>query len=554
VGGLFALAVNPATSAVYVDYINNQASDALSVLNAQTGQVMGSIAMQNIPTAAAVNPTTGIIYVNIGHAIAVANGMTDKVTTTIPDANSPDQIAVDPATDTIYVANDGNNTVSVIDGSTNTVTTTVGVGSGPRGIAVDPVTDSVYVVNAGTRTMSVIDGGTKAVIATIGLGFFPGSVAVNPVTDTVYASNDHKVSVINGATNAITTTINANADGGIAADPQTDTIYALSAGGALEGINGKTNQVVTNTPTSTSTSNGSLAAAEELAVDPAVGTIYAIDAFNDNIGDPVTYEMEIITSCRAHVIPAAGSNCAKMAADLQPTAVSFASPADGVALGGQERSGFCGATQCVQAQLMATTDGGKHWSFVGAPAGVNVNSPQTPPSSRLLFTSPDDGWLFGFRHTVDGGATWQRAAPPVASGPVMAASPTTVYAVVRTLPGHRELFATPVGAVKWTRIRAFTADAIGVAISRRSVWLISSTWLWASADGRRWHRYPARCPGTGYRLAGVTATSPSHIALLCARPARAGQPVRKEVLVSADGGRTVHLAGIRYTPQNVGKT
>lgn len=163
--------------------------------------------------------------------------------------------------------------------------------------------------------------------------------------------------MINGATNAITTTINANADGGIAADPQTDTIYALSAGGALEGINGKTNQVVTNTPTSTSTSNGSLAAAEELAVDPAVGTIYAIDAFNDNIGDPVTYEMEIITSCRAHVIPAAGSNCAKMAADLQPTAVSFASPADGVALGGQERSGFCGGRT------------GHHAGTTWAPAG-----------------------------------------------------------------------------------------------------------------------------------------------------------------------------------------
>src|SRR5690242_1947919 len=58
VGGFFALAVNPATSAVYFE---NPDSDALSVLNAQTGQVMGSIAMPNVPTAAAVNPTTGII-------------------------------------------------------------------------------------------------------------------------------------------------------------------------------------------------------------------------------------------------------------------------------------------------------------------------------------------------------------------------------------------------------------------------------------------------------------------------------------------------------------
>jgi hypothetical protein len=126
----------------------------------------------------------------------------------------------------------------------------------------------------------------------------------------------------------------------------------------------------------------------------------------------------------------------------------------------------------------------------------------------------------------------------------MAASTTTVYVAIQPPNGPGRLLATPVGAARWTRVPAVSGDATGLATSGRSVWMTSSTHLFATSDGRHWHSYPARCPGTGYRLAGVTATNSTRIVLLCARPARPGQTsTAKETLFSANGGRTVRLDG-----------
>lgn len=129
----------------------------------------------------------------------------------------------------------------------------------------------------------------------------------------------------------------------------------------------------------------------------------------------------------------------------------------------------------------------------------------------------------------------------------MAASTTAVYAAVKPDSGHGQLFTTAIGAVKWSQVPAINEDATGLAVSGRSVWVTGSTHLWASADGRHWARYPSRCPGPRYRLAGLTATSASDLALLCAHPVVTGpdgpRHVRKEVLVSTNGGRTVHLIG-----------
>jgi YVTN family beta-propeller protein len=53
-----------------------------------------------------------------------------------------------------------------------TVTAAIGVGTEPRTAAVDPTTDTAYVINqggSGGNTVSVIDGATNAVTATIGV-------------------------------------------------------------------------------------------------------------------------------------------------------------------------------------------------------------------------------------------------------------------------------------------------------------------------------------------------------------------------------------------------
>jgi YVTN family beta-propeller protein len=63
------------------------------------------------------------------------------------------------------------------------------VGSDPGGVDVDGATDTVYVANYGSGTVSVIDGATNAVSATVTDSSDPDGVAVDETTDTIYATN-----------------------------------------------------------------------------------------------------------------------------------------------------------------------------------------------------------------------------------------------------------------------------------------------------------------------------------------------------------------------------
>ena len=86
--------------------------------------------------------------------------------------------------------------------------------------------------------------------------------------------------------------------------------------------------------------------------------------------------------------------------------------------------------------------------------------------------------------------------------------------------------------------------------SSRAAWFASGggggdagvTHLQATTDGAHWHQYPFRCPGPGYGLQAIASASPSHVVFLCAGGGAAGS-MGKQVLESANGGKTVHLIG-----------
>ena len=77
----------------------------------------------------------------------------------------------------------------------------------------NPVTNKIYVANDGSSNVTVINGANQH-----GhhhgdrLGAYPDAVAVNPVTNVIYVANSAvegpgNVTVINGATNAVTATV-----------------------------------------------------------------------------------------------------------------------------------------------------------------------------------------------------------------------------------------------------------------------------------------------------------------------------------------------------------
>jgi len=253
--------------------------------------------------------------------------------------------------------------------------------------------------------------------------------------------------------------------------------------------------------------------------------------------------------------PHQAGQAAAVPASFQPASASFFSARSGYVLGGMGcRPGRAGRPgRGCRAWLAVTIDGGRRWHFAGAP-DVRVGG----AVSSVVFASAADGWLYGpgLRYTRDGGTRWRTVSLGGAVEQV-AASAGRVYAVVAP-PGGKpeELFASPEGRDAWARAGHFTAARAILAVSGRAAWLASastfgtsSTHVWATADGARWHRYPLRCPDSGhgrgkitYGLSGMAAASAAHVAFLCSGGAGLGS-VQKEVLTSSDGGQTVHLAG-----------
>jgi hypothetical protein len=252
----------------------------------------------------------------------------------------------------------------------------------------------------------------------------------------------------------------------------------------------------------------------------------------------------LIAIAAAAVIPAAlaaapaGASRAAAGSGFQPAAISFWSARAGVVFG----AAACGQAGGCRARLMATADGGRHWHLLRAPA-VRVGGLQ-PMAAGVLFASARVGWVYGSAgmwYTSDGGARWRRLRLGGAVSS-MATSAGIAYAVVVRRPGPGALFTSPARRAAWARVGHLTGDSI--AALGTAAWFSSADHLWVTTGGKRWHRHASRCP-QAYSvrgLAGVAPSTRSDVLFLCVGDGFAGGSA-KAVLDSADGGKTVHLAG-----------
>ena len=202
----------------------------------------------------------------------------------------PFAVATDPVTDTVYVTSPTGHELSVINGATRTVTATISLGTAasepvgavPVGVAVDSATDTIYVTEqAGTNSnVVVIDGATNAVTTTIKLpADTPFGVAADSTTGTVYvAEEDAELAVIDTATNAVTGTISTGAGTRpveLAVDESSNMIWVANQAGTVVAVNGATDA-------STSIDLGS-SEPTSVAVDPTTDTVYAADFKNGDV-------------------------------------------------------------------------------------------------------------------------------------------------------------------------------------------------------------------------------------------------------------------------------
>ena len=207
----------------------------------------------------------------LGVSIAAFTGspvLGQTLVATVPSGPNPAAVAVNQTTNMVYVADVDVKTLTVINGATNTATTIPAVGP-LASVAVNPTTNTVYALNGGSQSsglggivvtpgyVSVINGATNAVTATIALPALGSHIVVNPATNQVYVSALNEIGngavvdvlVIDGSTNAITTTISIpQIIGSMAVDTTRNVIYAMYENGSgkratVAAINGSTHAV-----------------------------------------------------------------------------------------------------------------------------------------------------------------------------------------------------------------------------------------------------------------------------------------------------------------------
>ena len=248
--------------------------------------------------------------------VAVLDEATNSATLIDPNAVSPHAVAVNSVTNKIYVADYGDveplgcgtnpGKVTVLDGATNTATDIIDPNAtGPIGIAVNSATNQIYVANWLSGNVTVIDGATNAVTTLSDPNAaLPFAVAVNSVTNKTYIANEGSlvvlgtnpgnVTVIDGATNALTTVTDPNAfvPDSVAINSMTNKIYVANQGSLLHNgnnpgnvtvIDGETNATTTITDPNAITPGGGDSLGFGVAVNSVTDKIYVVNEYSHNV-------------------------------------------------------------------------------------------------------------------------------------------------------------------------------------------------------------------------------------------------------------------------------
>ncbi len=125
---------------------------------------------------------------------------------------------------------------------------TIPISDGPEAIAVNPLTNRAYVVNGQNQSVSVINGATNSVETTLKLPSNGSLIALNISKNKIYIVNgafSYYMSVIDGTTNNI---VNVEIPGSpwlMAADWTANRIYTLDASGFMSVFDADSNTVST---------------------------------------------------------------------------------------------------------------------------------------------------------------------------------------------------------------------------------------------------------------------------------------------------------------------
>jgi len=166
--GFYGLALDSATDNLYVSGTTCPTGPDcppgyLYIVNLSTDAVLGPLVIGGQPVGGSVfDPLNGEVYItNYGNSnVSVVNAATNTIAGSIPVGTNPLGISLDPANGNLYVMDRGANNVTVINGSTDTVVGAISTGIDPDFAAYVPTLEELFVSNSGSAYLTVINTST----------------------------------------------------------------------------------------------------------------------------------------------------------------------------------------------------------------------------------------------------------------------------------------------------------------------------------------------------------------------------------------------------------
>src|ERR1700704_580601 len=210
----------------------------VSVLDSESGAVVGDIPDTPGVHGVAVAPDLGIGFISEGGAakVAVFDLKTLKVESQIPTGENPDSILYHAATHQVFVQNGKSKSTSIIDVKTKKVVATIPFESRPEYYAYDEK-GNVFINLEDKHAIAVIDAASKKLKATWVMEGWegPSGLVIDNKTHTLFSSCDGKLMVVDSNSGKVRQSVAIGDDcDGVTFDPGTGYVFASPSTGKFE--------------------------------------------------------------------------------------------------------------------------------------------------------------------------------------------------------------------------------------------------------------------------------------------------------------------------------
>lgn len=278
----------PLAAAQGTIYVSSEKDDALTVIDAASLSVKGTIATCKRARHVQLTPDRKIMVAcTDSNAADLIDPATGKSIRRIPLGDEPEAFDLSPDGKTIFVSNEDAGEASFIDFATGKVLRSVKVGGEPEGVKVSADGKRVYVTSEVASMVHVIDTATGQVVKNIPAGKRPRRMAFTPDGSQLWVTNelDASVSIIDTAKLEVVHTIKFEVRGARAEDI-TPVGIQISRDGkrAFVGL-GRANHVAFVDTATRRVTNLVLVGkrAWNLALDKAEARLYVVNGLSDDI-------------------------------------------------------------------------------------------------------------------------------------------------------------------------------------------------------------------------------------------------------------------------------